>query len=103
MVMKRNIFIIILSFLLLPAITAQPQSQLSRLEGSWAGKIDLPGTAVRLIFNLSMTAADTLKATIDSPDQGAMDIPLGRVTMTGDTVTIAAPILRGQYQGVRSK
>jgi pimeloyl-ACP methyl ester carboxylesterase len=98
--MKRNAFFIILSFLLLLTISAQAQRQLSQLEGSWAGKIDISGTAFRMIFNLTMTEADTIKATVDSPDQGAMDIPLGRVTLTGDTISIEGPILKGQYHGV---
>jgi pimeloyl-ACP methyl ester carboxylesterase len=98
--MKRNAFFIILSVLLLATMSAHAQRQLSQLEGSWAGKIELSGTSFRMIFNLTMTEADTLKATADSPDQGAKDIPLGRVTLAGDTLTIAAPILQGKYHGV---
>ena len=92
-VMKRNAFLFFLVFFLIVSMSGQAQRQLSQLEGSWAGKIDISGTAFRMIFNLTMTDADTLKATVDSPDQGAKDIPLGRVTLTGDTLSIAAPIL----------
>lgn len=98
--MKRNTFFSILSFFLVISISANAQRQLSQLEGSWAGKIEISGMAFRIIFNLTMTDADTLKATADSPDQGAMDIPLGRVTLTGDSLIIAAPVLQGQYHGV---
>jgi len=98
--MKRNAFLFFLVFFLIVSMSGQAQRQLSQLEGSWAGKIDISGTAFRMIFNLTMTDADTLKATVDSPDQGAKDIPLGRVTLTGDTLTIAAPILQGSYHGI---
>lgn len=98
--MKRNAFITILSLFLLVSVSAHAQRQPGQLEGSWAGKIEFSGTAFRMIFNLTMTDADTLKATADSPDQGAKDIPMGRVTLSGDTLTIAAPILQGKYRGV---
>ena len=40
-----------------------------------------------------------VKATLDSPDQNAMGIPLGRVTLTDDSLFVEAPMIRGRYAG----
>ena len=36
---------------------------------------------------------------MDSPDQGAKNIPLGHVTLKDDKLTIKAPRLIGEYNG----
>ncbi len=54
---------------------------------------------LRMVFNFTLTEADTIKATLDSPDQNAMGIPLGRVTLQGDSLFVEAPMIRGRYSG----
>jgi pimeloyl-ACP methyl ester carboxylesterase len=49
-----------------------------------------------------MTEADTVRATLDVPAQGAVNLPLGRVTFTDDTLTVDAPMFKGQYRGIFS-
>jgi pimeloyl-ACP methyl ester carboxylesterase len=98
--MKTKGIIMALSLLLISAGTTMAQRSLKDIEGSWAGQLREAGINLRMVFNLTMSEADTMKATLDSPDQGAMGIPLGRVTLADDTLTIAAPMLRGQYRGV---
>jgi pimeloyl-ACP methyl ester carboxylesterase len=97
--MMKKTGLLILVFALY-AGSAAGQRTLKDVEGSWAGKLKEAGTEIRMIFNLSMTDTDTLNATLDSPDQSAMGIQLGKVALTGDTITISAPVLRGQYNGV---
>ncbi|HEX9886918.1 MAG TPA: alpha/beta fold hydrolase, partial [Longimicrobiales bacterium] len=41
-----------------------------------------------------------LSATMDSPDQGARGIPVGAVTLVGDSLTIEVPVAAGSYVGV---
>jgi len=52
-----------------------------------------------LIFNLRLNDKDSLIATADSPDQGAKNIPLGRVILDDKKLTIKAPSLLGEYSG----
>jgi len=55
---------------------------------------------IRLVFNISAAEDGSLSATLDSPDQGAMAIPLGEVSNRGDSLRIEAPIIGGFYLGI---
>ena len=99
--MKR----IAISSLLLAAIlsttslSAQNTTTRQILPGSWMGKLTTNGIDLRLIFNLRLNEKDSLSATLDSPDQGAKNISLGRVILKEKKVTIQAPALMGEYNG----
>ncbi len=54
---------------------------------------------LRVIFNLKLIGKDSLNATIDSPDQGAKDIPCGQVTLENTKLVIMAPSINGEYTG----
>lgn len=70
------------------------------LSGIWAGKLDLPNTVkLTIAFNLSKDDAGNYKATLDSPDQGAMGIPTESTTINNDSVRIEIPIIKGYYVG----
>jgi uncharacterized protein len=79
--------------------TAQNRTYNTVLPGSWFGKISTNGIELRLIFNLKLNEKDSLTATLDSPDQGAKNIPLGKVITDGKILTIKAPALLGEYNG----
>ena len=55
--------------------------------------------SIRLVFNLSEDGEDSYKATMDSPDQGAKGVPMGEVSLVGDSLRINAPFLQGYYVG----
>lgn len=62
--------------------------------GHWKGKVaNLP-----IVFHIVNDSV--WSATLDSPMQGAMDIPCGKVTVKGDTIEIDMPALRANYKGV---
>lgn len=70
------------------------------LSGIWAGKLDLPNTVkLTIAFNLSKDEAGNYKATLDSPDQGAMGIPTESTTINNDSIRIEIPIIKGYYVG----
>ena len=79
--------------------TMTAQKTLKDIEGSWMGKLKEGGMELRMVFNFTLTEADTIKATLDSPDQAAQGIPLGRVKLVDDTLFVNAPMLRGNYKG----
>ncbi len=97
--MKRKRIAFVVLLLLISAGAAMPQKSYKDIEGGWSGKISEGGMALRLVLNFSLTEADTVIATLDSPDQGANGIPLGRVTLKDDTLTVDAPMIKGQYKG----
>ncbi len=66
--------------------------------GSWTGALTVGGTELRIVFHIE-PGEDGLAATMDSPDQGATGIPVSRVTVTGDSVTLAVDRIGGVYTG----
>jgi len=95
--MKRSGLLLVI--LAVTAGFASGQLSLRDIEGSWSGTLKESGMNLRMVFNFKMTEADTVKATLDSPDQNAMGIPLGRVTLEGDSLLVEAPMIRGRYSG----
>jgi uncharacterized protein len=100
--MKRERIVLTALFLFIIAGTAMSQRSLKDIEGPWTGTIKEGGVQLSMVFSFTMTGADTVKATLDVPAQGAVGLPLGRVTFTDDTITVDAPMVKGQYQGVFS-
>ena len=99
--MKRLTALILISFLLLltQQLPAQNTYDKNVLSGSWLGKLDIGIQQLRIVFNLKINDKDSLSATLDSPDQGAKGIPLGKVILNGDKLTIQAPMIMGEYLG----
>jgi alpha-beta hydrolase superfamily lysophospholipase len=99
--MKKNVILstLLVAFVLTNSLSAQNFINRNILPGSWLGKISTNGIDLRLIFNLKLTEKDSLIATLDSPDQGAKNIPLGRVILDDKKLTIKAPTLMGEYHG----
>jgi alpha/beta superfamily hydrolase len=94
-----SLSIIIVVFMLTYSLSAQNTMNINKLPGSWLGKISTNGVDLRLIFNLKLADKDSLVATADSPDQGAKNIPLGRVILEDKKLIIKAPMLMGEYKG----
>jgi len=96
--MKFLIKITLACILVLCTLPASGQLTNDQIVGSWQGVLNA-GQEIRLVFNISENEDHSLKATMDSPDQGAMGIPLGELTLTEDSIRIKAPSLNGYYIG----
>ncbi len=79
------------------AATAQPN--LATPEGSWAGKLQVPGASLRLVLHVKAAAAGAYTATLDSPDQGAKGIPATRVVWKNDSLLLDVGSIGGSYAG----
>ncbi|WP_158979492.1 S9 family peptidase [Cellulophaga sp. L1A9] len=55
--------------------------------GSWKGTLSIQGTEMPLIFNISEEEG-ILTSTMDSPSQGATDIPMDETTLVGEELSI---------------
>ena len=65
--------------------------------GHWKGTVaNLP-----IVFHISNNSE--WSATLDSPMQGAKDIPCGKVSVECDTIVIDMPVLRANFKGVIAK
>lgn len=72
----------ILPMLLLGVITCAQEAT-----GSWKGSLTVQGNEVPLVFNIK-EAEGTYTATMDSPSQGATDIPMDQTTLEENELTI---------------
>jgi hypothetical protein len=99
--MKTSKYFLIIVVLLMATFTVNGQDKVknSILPGSWMGKLSIDGTELRVVFNLKLVQKDSLTVTLDSPDQGAKDIPAGPVIVENQKVIIKAPGINGQYDG----
>lgn len=71
------------------------------LVGYWSGGIEQGGAIVpRLGVDFTAGPCGGVTGAMDSPDQGAEDIPVGPVQLTGDSVRFAVPAVAGSFRGV---
>jgi len=101
-IMKRDRIALIVLFLFITTGIAMSQRSLKDIEGPWTGTLTEGGAQLSMVFRFTMTEADTVKATLDVPAQGAVNLPLGRVTFKDDTLTVDAPMIKGHYRGTFS-
>ena len=99
--MKRIILVlfILASIMLTNSLLAQNITKKNTLPGSWFGRISADGNDLRIVFHLKLIEKDSLIATLDSPDQGAKDIPVGPVILNEKKLVIQALDLNGEYNG----
>jgi hypothetical protein len=100
--MKKILFVSLLSILIMipNSLSAQNASSKKTITGSWLGKLTANGMDLRVIFNLKLTGKDSLTFTLDSPDQGAKDIPGGQVTFDKKKLVLNAPSINGEFSGI---
>jgi alpha-beta hydrolase superfamily lysophospholipase len=69
--------------------------------GRWEGAIAIAGQELGIIVNFRADG-DTLTATIDIPQQGAADLPLGGIALAGDTIRFAIEGVGATFDGTVS-
>lgn len=72
------------------------------LEGIWQGVLKVGGIELRVVFKISKTAEGKFTATMDSPDQGAKDIPVSEVSFENGGVKIEVKVVLGVFSGKMS-
>lgn len=70
--------------------------------GDWQGKLNVGAVSLRVVFHLKKGEGGALSGTMDSPDQGARGLPIGSVTLAGDTLTLAFPPIDATFVGTVS-
>jgi hypothetical protein len=85
--------------LLLSIHAALAASATNDVVGNWQGTLDTGVAKLRLVFKVSKTANGELTAKLDSPDQGARDIPADPVTVSNKTLRMEVKAVKGLYVG----
>lgn len=94
--MKKYLSLTLLCLVLTVPALAQPAP--GSIAGNWLGTLDVGGTKLRLILKVEQVEGG-YTAKFDSVDQGARDLPIESITLTGHTVTLAAPKFGMSYEG----
>lgn len=87
---------ILLTALFFILVTFNIQAQ--DITGQWNGVLNVQGTQLRIVINISKTI-DGFTSTVDSPDQGAKDIPVNSTTFENNTLKFAVTKLLLEYTG----
>jgi pimeloyl-ACP methyl ester carboxylesterase len=91
--MKR---ILILAALVAAAGLAHAQDK--DLTGDWQGTLSAGGANLRLVLHVSKAADGSLKANLDSVDQG-VNIPVNSVTFKDSRLSLSLEMIHGSYEG----
>jgi pimeloyl-ACP methyl ester carboxylesterase len=69
------------------------------LPGTWQGKLEVSGQELRIVFNISQNEDGGFSAKMDSPDQGAANIPVSSVLVDEREITLNVKSINGVYKG----
>lgn len=90
----------ILPFLLLSFFSSSIFGQ--DITGQWNGELKVQGIQLRLVFTITQTG-NSLSATMDSPDQGAKEIPTTATNFENSVLKITIDNLKIEYEGILGK
>jgi pimeloyl-ACP methyl ester carboxylesterase len=58
------------------------------IAGTWVGTVEVPPAPLRVVFNIEGSAESSWSGTADSPDEGAIGIPITRIDVSGERVEV---------------
>jgi hypothetical protein len=67
--------------------------------GDWEGSLAIGAGVVRIVVHVTKSPEGALKATMDSPDQGALGIPVESVSLEGNKLRFSTSAVKGSYEG----
>ena len=69
------------------------------ITGNWKGTLEAGSVKLRLVFKINQAAGGDLTAKMDSPDQGARDLPVDTVTVQDKTLRLEVKAVQGVDEG----
>ena len=88
---------------LMAIIPAPASAQAPRdIAGSWTGALNVGGMSLRLVFHVARDSAGELVTKMDSPDQGALGIPVTETIFAADSVKFIIGNLGAEFAGTIS-
>jgi len=90
----KNWFIV---FLFIPIASAFSLAQ--DITGDWNGALNANGAELRLVLHITKNSDGSLKATLDSVDQGANGIPVSSAGLKDTQLSLKVDAVNGTYEG----
>lgn len=81
------------------AVAAACVAHAQDITGDWQGTIRTGMGELRLVLHVARNTDGTLKASIDSPDQGAAGVPIDSITLEANKLRFASAALKASYEG----
>jgi len=81
-----------------PKIEPKEPTDPNDITGEWNGKLKVSGMQLRLVFHISK-AENAYSATMDSPDQGAKNLPMSKAKFENNTLTVEMASAGIEYVG----
>lgn len=69
------------------------------ITGDWKGALDTGSASLRLILHITRNDDGSLRATMDSVDQGANAIPISSISFKDSKVSFTVEVVHGSYDG----
>lgn len=91
--MKQTFFIAAL------VTAANLGAQAQEIVGDWQGTLKVGPAELHLLLHVSKNNHGTLKATLDSLDQGANGIPISTIFLKDARLTFTSDAIHGSYEG----
>jgi hypothetical protein len=91
--MKRSLLAVVLPFVALTTLHAQD------ITGDWQGTLRVQSAELRLVLHVIKDDTGKLKATLDSIDQDADDIPVTSISLNHSNLNFSVLDVHGTYQG----
>jgi pimeloyl-ACP methyl ester carboxylesterase len=88
--------LVVILFLGCPSTATSEQGGIA---GTWQGTLSIAETELRIVFKIAKGEGGALTATMDSPDQGASDIPVDEVSFEAGRLRLELKALQGVYEG----
>jgi len=70
-----------------------------KIKGNWLGTLKISTIELRVVFKVIENEDGSLKATLDSPDQGAFDIPVDSTIYNEPNIRFVVLAVTGFYEG----
>ncbi len=74
-------------------------SSAQNMAGDWQGTLKAGGAELRLVLHVAKNADGSLKATLDSVDQGANGIPVTSISLEDSKLNFTVDAVHGTYEG----
>jgi hypothetical protein len=95
----RRLFVLLVLLLVLPPVARSADGP--SIAGDWAGVLSIGQAKLNLVLHLQQEGA-AWKGTMDSVDQGAMGLPIDRITLDGAKLHFEMRALGASFDGVVS-
>ena len=69
------------------------------IEGTWMGGLKIPTGEILIVFKITKDQNGSLTATMDSPDQGATNLPVSKVTFENNKLLLESKLIGGSFEG----